>query len=244
MFNKLIILSLLLFTFAFAQSNNPKIAVEPDEYDFGTINQGDKVSHDFEILNQGNSELRILNVRGSCGCTAAIPAKTNLQPGDSTKLTVVFNSAGKIGKQQKAVFIKTNDPSNSMYTLRFTGNVIDESSLKNTSDNVISNDPKIFFPETEHDFGTVAEGKVVDYKFKIVNKGNSTLQIQDIRTSCGCTAALLNNKSIYPGQEDTIKVQLNTKNHSGKMVRTVTIKSNDPKDPTSTLTIYADVVKG
>ncbi len=237
MFNKIISLSILLFAFAFAQSDVPKIVVQPEEYDFGNISQGDKVTHDFEIFNKGKGDLRIINVRGSCGCTAATPAKTKLVPGDSTKLTVVFNSRGKIGKQNKLVYIKTNDPSNTIYDIKFTGYVFNDN-------DTLASIPKIYLPETEHDFGKVENGKVVDYNFKIENQGKSTLEIQDIKTSCGCTAALASNKSIKPGEDGTIKVQLNTKGHTGKMVRTVTIKSNDPKDPSSTLTIYADVIKG
>jgi hypothetical protein len=236
MFNKIISLVFILFAFIFAQNNVPKIVVQPQEYDFGNISQEDKVTHDFEIYNKGTGDLRIINVRGSCGCTAATPAKTNLAPGDSTELTVVFNPEGKIGKQNKLVYIKTNDPSNTVYNVKFTGNVL--------SNFDVVNGAKIYLPETEHDFGKVENGKVVNYDFKIENQGKSTLEIKDIKTSCGCTAAMVSNKSIEPGQDGIIKVELNTKGHTGKMVRTVTIKSNDPKVPASTLTIYADVAKG
>ncbi len=124
-----------------------------------------------------------------------------------------------------------------VYNVRFNGNVVSDKSM-------LGENPKIYFPEIEHDFGKVENGKVVDYNFRIVNQGSSVLNIQDIKTSCGCTAALVSNKTIKPGEDGTIKVELNTKGHSGKMVRTVTIKSNDPKEPSSTLTIYAEVVKG
>jgi uncharacterized cupredoxin-like copper-binding protein len=237
MFRKLIFLSVIFITVSLAQENAPKISVQPEEYNFGSIVQGDTVSHNFEIYNKGNGELRIVNVRASCGCTAASPAKTNLQPGDSTELTVVFNSHGKMGTQNKIVYIKTNDPSNPVYDITFNGTVVGDKSQ-------IVEDPQIYFPEITHDFGKVENGKVVDYDFKFVNHGNSTLNITDIQTSCGCTAALVSSKALKPGENGTIKVQLNTKGHSGKMVRTVTIKSNDPKAPTSTLTIFAEVVKG
>ena len=237
MFRKLFFLSVFFVTVSFAQNNTPKISVQPDEYNFGTIVQGDKVSHNFEIYNKGNAELRILDVRASCGCTAATPAKTNLLPGDSTELNVVFNSNGKMGTQNKIVYIKSNDPSNAVYNIKFNGNVVSDKSM-------LGSNPKIYFPEITHDFGKVENGKVVDYNFKIVNQGSSVLNIKDIQTSCGCTAALVSSKSIKPGEDGTVKVQLNTKGHTGKMVRTVTIKSNDPKQPTSTLTIFAEVVKG
>jgi uncharacterized cupredoxin-like copper-binding protein len=237
MFKKLVFLFVLFISVSFAQKENPKISVQPEEFNFGTVVQGDTVSHNFEIYNKGNTELKIINVRASCGCTAATPAKINLQPGDSTELTVLFNSAGKMGPQNKIIYIKTNDPSNEVYNVRLFGGVVKEKSI-------VEEKPKIYFPEITHDFGKVEYGKVVDYNFKIVNQGNSVLNIQDVRTSCGCTAALVSSKTIKPGEDGTIKVQLNTKGHSGKMVRTVTIKSNDPKDPTSTLTIFAEVVKG
>lgn len=237
MLKKLICLTVIFITVSLAQTNIPKISVEPEEYDFGTILQGDTVSHNFEIYNKGNGELRIINVRASCGCTAATPAKTNLQPGDSTELTVVFNSAGKMGPQHKIVYIKTNDPYNTVYQVKFNGKVVNDKALLGES-------PKIYFPEMTHNFGKVEYGKVVDYDFKILNQGNSVLNIKDIQTSCGCTAALIDNKTIKPGENGTIKVQLNTQGHAGKLVRRVTIKSNDPKDPVSVLTIFADVVKG
>ncbi|MDH3268449.1 MAG: DUF1573 domain-containing protein, partial [Ignavibacteria bacterium] len=81
------------------------------------------------------------------------------------------------------------------------------------------------------------------HTFNFANKGSSVLSIKDIKTSCGCTAALLSQDNLAPGQEGTIKVELDTKNRSGKMSRTVTINSNDPKDPAKVLTIYADIVK-
>ena len=104
--------------------------------------------------------------------------------------------------------------------------------------------PKIYFTETQHDFGVVKEGKVVDYEFKFSNKGKSTLEIKDIKTSCGCTAALVSEKKLMPGQVGTLKVELDTKNRTGKMSRSITITSNDPKEPDKILTIYAEVNKG
>jgi hypothetical protein len=101
----------------------------------------------------------------------------------------------------------------------------------------------IYVSETQHDFGKVNEGDKVDYTFTFVNKGSSNLIIKDIKTSCGCTAALLSVDNLAPGQEGTLKVELDTKNRSGKMSRTVTINSNDPKEPSKILTIYADIIK-
>jgi uncharacterized cupredoxin-like copper-binding protein len=132
MFKKLIALVVLFFSVGLAQMDSsktspPEISVKPGEYDFGSVTQGDKVTHDFEIYNNGKSNLSIINVRASCGCTAATPAKTKLEPGDSTKLVVVFDSTNKLGRQNKIVYIKTNDPSNPVFNVKFTGEVMEPS---------------------------------------------------------------------------------------------------------------------
>lgn len=232
----------ILFTFflfssvMFAQLLQPKLVLQQNEFDFGDIKQGDVVTHTFVLSNSGGDLLKISNVQASCGCTAADPEKKELVPGESTNLTVKFNSAGRQGKQTKTVKIFSNDPQNPEMMLTIRCNVLkpSESSTEN---------PVIYLKETQHDFGKVNEGDKVDYTFSFVNKGSSNLIIKDIKTSCGCTAALLSQDNLAPGQEGTVKVELDTKNRSGKMSRTITINSNDPKDPTKVLTIYADIIK-
>jgi hypothetical protein len=227
---------LILTSLSFAQLLQPKLVLQQNSYDFGDIKQGEVVSHDFVLSNSGGDLLTISNVTASCGCTAAAPEKKELAPGESTNLKVTFNSARRLGKQHKTVRVYSNDPQNPEMMLTITGVVVLPG--QNSENSAI-----IYFPETQHDFGKVNEGDKVDYTFRFVNKGESVLQIKDIKTSCGCTAALVSTDNLTPGQEGTIKVELNTQNRTGKMSRTVTIQSNDPKDPAKILTIYADVVK-
>jgi hypothetical protein len=231
-----VFLSFCLFaSISFAQLMQPKLVLQQNTFDFGDIKQGETVSHTFVLSNSGGDLLKISNVKASCGCTAAAPEKNELAPGESTNLVVKFNSTGRQGKQTKTVRIFSNDPQNSEMLLTITGNVV-----LNTESGSL---PKIFFPETQHDFGQVKEGDKVDYTFKFVNNGSSELIIKDVKTSCGCTAALLSEDNLSPGKEGTIRVELNTANRSGKMSRTVTIQSNDPKEPAKILTISADIVK-
>ena len=227
---------LLLSSLSFGQLLQPKLVLQQTSYDFGDIKQGEKVSHDFVLSNSGGDLLTISNVSASCGCTAAKPEKNELAPGESTNLTVSFNSSGRRGKQNKTIRIFSNDPQNPEMVLTITGVVV----LPGES---TGNSPTIYFPETQHDFGKVNEGDKVNYIFRFVNKGETALQIKDIKTSCGCTAALVSTDNLKPGQEGTIKVELNTKNRSGKMSKTVTVQSNDPKDPAKILTVYADVIR-
>jgi uncharacterized cupredoxin-like copper-binding protein len=229
---------LLACSLSFAQLLSPKISFQQIEYDFGTVEQGTIVKHSFIITNNGGDILEIKDVSASCGCTAADPEKKELKPGESTNINLQFNTNGRSGSQRKSVFVETNDPENSKLELKIYGTVV-----KKMKESAGSNKPKIYFSESQHDFGSVKEGNVVDYIFKFSNKGDSPLEIKDVKTSCGCTAALISSKTIEPGQEGTLKVELNTKNKSGKMSRSVTINSNDPDEPNKILSISADVKK-
>ena len=237
MFKKTFYLLIVLSSLSLAQMISPKISVQPMSFDFGRIVQGEKVNHTFTITNTGGADLLIMDVRASCGCTAATPEKNKLAPNESTELNVEFNSAHKMGKQTKFVYIKSNDPENKTLKIRFDGMVEINDTL------AVSSKPKIYFPETEHDFGKVKEGKIVDYTFKLSNNGNSILKIDKVNTSCGCTAALLSDKEIEPGKDGTIKVEFDTKNRSGEVTRTVAVSSNDPEEPNKILIIKADVEK-
>lgn len=236
MIKKLIASFVLLSAISFAQLIGPKIVVQQDKFDFGDIKQGEKVTHNFVISNNGGDILKIENVRASCGCTAAVPEKDQIAPGESTELKVTFNSSGRNGKQHKNVYIKSNDFERPEVVLTITGNVVNPNTgtaLK----------PVIRFRETQHNFGNVNEGDVVEYTFKFSNVGQSTLKITNVKTSCGCTAALISSDKIQPGEEGTLNVKLNTKNRSGKVSKTITVNSNDPKSPHKILTVYANVIK-
>ena len=236
MIKKILFLIVAISVASFAQLYGPKLLVQPTTHDFGEITQGDKVTHVFILTNNGGDLLIIEKVQASCGCTAANPDKNELAPGESTNLEVVFNSAGRNGAQKKNITIKSNDPENPLVKLVVTATVI-------KSDNSEANVPVLYFSETKHDFGKVKEGNTVEYTFSFRNTGKEILKIKDVRTSCGCTAALVSSEKLEPGSEGTLKIELDTKNRSCKMSRTITIQSNDPHDPTKILTVYADVEK-
>jgi hypothetical protein len=104
----------------------PRISVENEKIDFGNIQPNQKVNNEFIINNAGETDLIIRKVRASCGCTVAEPAVKIIQPGKSTGVKTVFNSAGKSGKQKYAITIITNDPKNYKKLLWLEGNVATE----------------------------------------------------------------------------------------------------------------------
>lgn len=88
--------------------NLPEIKFEEEEFNFGKITQGEKVSHAFKFKNIGKKALIITGASGSCGCTVPEWPKEPIQSGEEGKINVVFNSEGKSGLQEKTVTIVTN----------------------------------------------------------------------------------------------------------------------------------------
>lgn len=102
--------------------------------------------------------------------------------------------------------------------------------------------PALTLSETVHDFGEIERGTIVEHIFVIRNSGGDTLKISSTRASCGCTAAVVDEKSIPPGGESRLKVTFNSNNKgAGHITKTVTITSNtDP--PTTVVTIEGTIV--
>lgn len=90
----------------------------------------------------------------------------------------------------------------------------------------VTQGPKIKFVETSYDFGTVLQGAQVKHSFEFKNVGNDTLRIEQVKTSCGCTAAE-SSKIIPPQKQGQIDVTFNTGSRQGKTSKTVYIYSND-----------------
>lgn len=90
----------------------PYIKFTEMSHDFGDIEQGDKVQHVFEFTNSGDAPVVISNVLTTCGCTAPNWPRDPIAPGESSKIEVTFNSAGKIGHQNKVITIMSNATNN------------------------------------------------------------------------------------------------------------------------------------
>jgi len=101
--------------------------------------------------------------------------------------------------------------------------------------------PSISVEKPVHDFGTVTQGEKVDHLFSVKNRGDEPLTINQIRSSCGCTAATLSATTISPGKSGDVKVTFDSTNFAGQVTKTVQLDSNDPRNPSTMLTMQGKV---
>jgi hypothetical protein len=101
----------------------PKIAFETTAYDFGAIDQATTVTHRFVFRNTGGLELKLDNLRASCGCTAAASTTAGVPAGASGAIDVTCDANNDIGPQKKTVTVYSNDPAQPVTTLTVSGRV-------------------------------------------------------------------------------------------------------------------------
>ncbi|GAB3934096.1 DUF1573 domain-containing protein [Mucilaginibacter myungsuensis] len=86
----------------------PKFKFDNEAYDFGKIISGAKVTHEFKFTNEGKTPLVITNAIATCGCTVPEWPKAPVKPGESGVIKLTFDSAAKVGLQDKQVTITAN----------------------------------------------------------------------------------------------------------------------------------------
>ncbi len=89
----------------------PVLVFDETVHDFGKMVQGEIVKYSFHFKNVGKADLRISRVSTSCGCTVGKYPHEPVKPGEEGDIEVTFNSAHKMGYQNKSIMILSNtDP--------------------------------------------------------------------------------------------------------------------------------------
>ncbi|MBK6620597.1 MAG: DUF1573 domain-containing protein [Saprospirales bacterium] len=88
--------------------NVAKLTFEYEEFDFGSVAEGEEVTHVFRFKNTGKVPLLITDARSTCGCTVPTWPREPVSPGQGGEIKVVFNTLNKSGQQRKEVAVTAN----------------------------------------------------------------------------------------------------------------------------------------
>lgn len=92
------------------------------------------------------------------------------------------------------------------------------------------------------DFGTVERGAKVEHVFRLANRGGGELRLEQVKSSCGCTVAVVSASEVAGGGEGRVAVTLDTARMGGRVTKVVTVYSNDSRAPISPLTLTGEVL--
>jgi hypothetical protein len=86
-------------------------------FNFGKIQQGRPVTHEFTLTNSVSDTLKIEDVRASCGCTTPVWKHEPVAPNAASGITVGYNAFSE-GPFEKTVTIFYNGSKTRMITIK------------------------------------------------------------------------------------------------------------------------------
>lgn len=89
----------------------------------GQVEKNEVQDLTFEFTNMTEAPIRILEAKGSCGCTNVKFPSTEIKSGETASITANFRS-GRVGSFQKNIRIRTSESAEYTY-LHFKGEVIE-----------------------------------------------------------------------------------------------------------------------
>ena len=205
-----------------ASPGGPRIQFAETYFDFGQVQSGRIVTHDFAFTNIGNAVLEISDVNSSCGCTAVTNWDRRISPGQAGSLHVLFNTGGMAGPETKNLWVSSNDPNQPTLFLEFTATIW----------KWIDAIPTVAAFSFGPDFQT-NETRVI----QLVSNLKEPVKLS--APVCTNRAFKAELKTVVPGKEYELEVSVIPPLGPGSLVVPITLKTSAPEMPVVTVTAYA-----
>jgi hypothetical protein len=205
------LLFLLLPSIAFS-SSTPGIDIKQPIFDFGEVFQGEKVTHTFTFVNNGDAPLLIDRLKSSCGCTAAVLSSKNIAPGEEGVIKSTFDTTRFLGHVQKVIFLYTNLPGEDVKKLYIKG--------------VIK--PRVEIIPNTLDFGRVKEGQEKQQRVVLKNAREKKLEIKNIRAQNTALSATTDATHLLPGVETVFTVFARPVKKTRHLKGYILVRTDDP----------------
>ena len=211
--------------------------------DFGRISTEKPVTKTFAIYNQGNKTLKFdaKDFQLPAYISVALEPE-HLQKEERGKLIVTYDAAQRndLGWLVDNITLKTNENgANAAKSIQIMATV--EEFFPPMTQEELAQAPRLGISKKNHEFGTVSEGRVVEFDVTLTNNGKQELQIRKTKGNCGCTVGTPEKMALAPGESTQMKVSFNTQGRQGNQYKEVSIFTNDPKAPVQKVVLKGEV---
>lgn len=100
----------------------------------------------------------------------------------------------------------------------------------------------IAFSETDHSFGDIKKGEIVEHIYEVTNTGTNPLIISNVKPGCGCTVPDFTKEPILPGKKGKITLHFDSTNFDGAVNKAADVFVNVEKAPVR-LTFSANITQ-
>ncbi|HNU26340.1 MAG TPA: DUF1573 domain-containing protein [Planctomycetota bacterium] len=174
----------------------PQVELSAPALDWGKCGHRQELTKTVVIKNAGGGQLKIEQLKSSCGCTALKIDKQTLGPNESAELSVVLSTGTLMGYLQKYLEFHTNDPRRPVVRIPVLARVHDD----------VKAEPWVL-PQ----FTAVAEGPPVTQEFTLAwrAKAARSLVLENLRCTdkaMRATAAPITSGGITVGYKLAVTV--------------------------------------
>jgi hypothetical protein len=206
-------------------NSGPRIVFADPVFDFGRVESGKIVNHDFAFTNVGDQVLIIRDVRPACGCTTVTNWTSKpVPPGKSDSIPILFNTGGMAGPIGKFLKVISNDPTQPEFVVRFNATIWKP----------IDAVPQIAVFNFGPDFQT-NQTRII----RIVSNIEEPVTLSEpVCTNSSFRGEL---KTVREGKEFELYVTVLPPLGPGSLTVPITLKTSSPKMQQVTVTAYATV---
>lgn len=216
------------------------LLVKNNVISFTRIRQNEVKTETLELVNDTDAPITVGFKQVPSYITAKVTPEIVPAKGRST-MTVAFD-AGKrneYGLVSDRLYLKINGNEDYKNSISISATI--EEDFSQLSPEELANAPVVSFDGDSFDFGDMKQGDKVEHTFNLKNNGKRDLIIRNVRTTCGCTAVTPAKTVIPAGESVPLKVVFDSTGKRGRQSKSITVITNDPKNPNSTLRIASNV---
>ncbi len=217
------------------------LRVKSNHISFSRIKNNETATKEMELVNDTDNPLEV-GFRTVPGHLDAKVEPENIPAHSKGKLIVTYDAkkANTYGFTSNRIYLSIDGSNDYKSSIGVSATI--EEDFSGLTPEQLENAPVATFTEKTFDFGEMAQGDKETHTFTLQNSGKSDLIIRNVRSSCGCTAVAPAKNVIPAGDSAPVKVTFNSRGKRGRQSKTITVITNDPKRPTTTLRISCNVV--
>ena len=239
----IILSALFLFVLTNVVAQSGKIQFIKKSHDYGDIKEEiKKATSTFEFTNVGDGVLKVVNVRASCGCTAADYTKGDIKPGQKGYVKATYYTTNRPGPFRKTITVTTNDVEHPRTILTIKGNVIKKAASEADKFPLTVGNMKMM--NNHIAFNQVKNSEIKEDSIRIFNNWSKEMRIEFEQVPAHIKPIV--RKSLLKPQESTyivIQYDGDKKGDFGNLYDRIAILTNDDKQPIKVLNVSANVVE-
>lgn len=208
---------------------------------FAKLTMGQQDTKELELINDTDKPVEVGFRTVPKHLTAKVEPSTIPAHGKGN-LIVTYNTdeADTYGFASHRIYLSIDGSNDYKNSIGVSATI--EEDFSNLTPEQLAAAPVASFEPTTFDFGNMTQGEKKSHTFMLKNEGKSDLLIRRVRSSCGCTAVAPSKSTIAPGETAPIEVTFDSRGKRGRQSKSITVITNDPKNPTTTLRISSNVV--